>query len=86
MNVLPVIFANVMVGAAKCNSFTAVPQNPQRVGVTLAAGGQVSMWPDYVRIMATSQVADELERTKQSIKAKATAALGGRGELREDRA
>lgn len=83
MNVLPVIFTNVMVDAAKCNSFTAEPC-PQRVGVTLAAGGQVSMWPDYVRIMATSQVADELERAKQSIKAKATAALGGRGELRED--
>lgn len=50
-------------------------------GCRISAGRQVPMWPDYVRIMAASQAADELEQTKQSIKAKATAALRGGGEL-----
>lgn len=45
----------------------------------------MSMWPDYDRIMAAGQAADELERMKQSITAKATAALRGRGELVECR-
>lgn len=54
-------------------------------GCRISAGGHVSMWSDYVRIMAAGQAADELEQTKQSIKAKATAAVRGRGELHECR-
>lgn len=60
--------ANITVDGAKCDRFTVSTEAQHDFGCRISADGQASMWPDSVRIMAVSQAADELERTKQSMK------------------